>query len=41
MRDVDLMELAPRVSPAGDFDDRSTLIKMLEAGIGVSLERTL
>ena len=32
---MDLVELAPRVSPASDFDDRSTLVKMLEAGICV------
>jgi hypothetical protein len=40
MRDVDLVELTPRVSPAGNFDDRSTFVEMLEASIGVGLERT-
>jgi hypothetical protein len=41
MCDVDLVELAPGVRPAGDFDDHSTFIKMLEAGVGIGLERTL
>src|SRR5271168_2050507 len=41
MRDVDLVELTSRVSPAGNFDDRSTFVQMLEASIGVGLERTL
>src|SRR5258708_9815931 len=41
MRDVDLVELTSRVSPAGNFDDRSTFVEMLEASIGVGLERTL
>jgi hypothetical protein len=30
---MDFVELAPGVRPAGDFDDRSTLVKMLEAGV--------
>ena len=41
MRDVDLVELAPRVRPAGDFDDPSTFIKLMEAGVGIGLERTV
>ena len=41
MRDVDFVELAPRMGPARDFDDRSIFIKLLEAGICVGLERTL
>src|SRR5258706_16433262 len=41
MRDVDLVELTSRVSPTGNFDDRSTFVEMLEASIGVGLERTL
>src|SRR5437868_7526291 len=41
MGDMYLVELAPGMSPAGDFEDRSTLVKMLEASIGISLERTL
>src|ERR1019366_6494878 len=40
MGDMDLVELAPGVRPAGDFDDRSIFVEMLEASIGVSLERT-
>jgi hypothetical protein len=40
VRDVDVVELAPRVGPAGDLVDRSAFVKMLEAGIGVGLERT-
>jgi hypothetical protein len=41
MRDVDRVELAPGVGPTGDFEDRSRLVEMLEAGVGVGLERTL
>lgn len=40
MGDMDLVELAPCVRPAGDFDDRSAFVEMLEASIGVGLERT-
>ena len=38
---MDLVELAPRVCPAGDFDDGSIFIEMLEASVGVGLERTV
>jgi hypothetical protein len=41
MRDVDLVELAPRMGPARDFGDRSIFIKLLEACICICLERTL
>src|SRR5665213_2997502 len=37
---MDLVELAPGVRPAGDSDDHPTFVDMLEAGIGISLERT-
>ena len=37
---MDLVELAPGVSPTGDFDNRSTFVEMLEASIGIGLERT-
>ena len=38
---MDLVELAPSVSPAGDFVDRSSFVQVVEAGVSVSLERTL
>jgi len=41
MGDMDLMELAPRVRPAGRFDDGSIFVEMLEAGVGIGLERAL
>src|SRR6266849_6231973 len=41
MCDMDLVELAPRVRPARHFDDGSIFIEMLEACVGVGLERPL
>ena len=38
---MNLVELAPCVCLAGDFDNRSTFVEMLEACIGIRLERTL
>lgn len=35
MSDVDLVELAPGVRRANDFDDVARLVQLLEAGIGV------
>src|SRR5882757_1237547 len=41
MRDVDLVELAPCVGPACDFDDRFPFIEMLEPSVGIGLESAL
>ena len=41
MGNMDLVELAPRVRPASRFDDGSIFVEMLEAGVGVGLERPL
>ena len=41
MRDVDLVELAPGVGPAGHFVDIAAFVKVMEAGVGVCLKRTL
>ena len=39
MRDMNLVELASRGCPAGDFDDRSSFIKFLKPGVSIGLER--
>src|SRR5665213_2970732 len=41
MRDMDLVELAPGMSPTRDFVDRSSFIKLLEACEGVGLQSAL
>jgi len=38
---MDVVELAPGVSPACDFVDRAVPVKMMKAGIRVGLQRTL
>jgi hypothetical protein len=37
MHDMDLMELAPEVDPAGDLDDGFYFVELLEPGIGSGL----
>lgn len=39
--EVDLMELASGMSPAGDFEDCAFFVERIEARIGVGLKRTL
>lgn len=41
MGDVDLVELAPCVCPAGDFNDGSCFVELLEASIGIGLQCAL
>ena len=38
---MDLVKLAPGMGPAGDLVDRSSFVEMMEAGVGVGLQRTL
>ena len=38
---MDLVELASRVRPAGDFIDVAIAVQMMEPGIGVCLKATL
>ena len=41
MSDMDLVELASGMRPAGYFEDGSSFVKMMEAGICMGLQRTL
>jgi hypothetical protein len=41
MSDMDLVKLAPRMGPAGDFVDRSCFVELLEASKGISLQSAL
>ena len=41
MRDMDLVELAPGMSPTRDFVDRASFIQLLEACEGVGLQSAL
>lgn len=41
MCEVDLVELAPRMIPTGDFVARAISVEMVEASIGIGLECAL
>ena len=38
---MDFVELPPGVSPAGDLVDPSAFVEVVEAGIGIGLQRSL
>ena len=38
---MNVMELAPGVSPTGNFVDGAISVKMMKAGVGIGLQRTL
>src|SRR3974377_344183 len=41
MRHLQLVELAPHMRPAGRFLNLATVIKMMEAGVGIGLQDSL
>jgi hypothetical protein len=36
---MDVVELSPRMSPAGYLIDNTAIVKMMKAGVGVRLQR--